>query len=123
MPQRLRKNGVPLCLVVGALDVMHTPQLARWADGRRYKFLKPAAEKGNEARGAQPSESKVIGWQEGDDEDDGAFVNVVYTPWMDHIALCHGIALLKLWEHPRIWMSSRQLQKSIAGPAGMRASL
>ena len=103
---------MPLCLVVGALDVMHTPQLARWAAGRRYKFVK------TERKGLPPVArvEKVVGWQEGDQEDDTAVLKVVFTPWMDHIMLIHGLTLLHLWDYPRIWMSSKALQRSLTRP-------
>jgi len=37
-PRRLREAGIPLSVVVGGLDVVHTPQLRRWASGRRMRF-------------------------------------------------------------------------------------
>ena len=51
-----------------------------------YKFVK------TERKGLPPVArvEKVVGWQEGDQEDDTAVLKVVFTPWMDHIMLIHG---------------------------------
>jgi len=130
IPEWLREANVPLSLVVGGLDVMHTPQLKRWAAGRTIQFLpsnadRPLRTASTAPLSVQDSLTYFYAKREGErfkqssnaaleqlHQQESNVLRVIYTPYMDHVLLCHSIASLKLWKIPHLW-TSRELDSRL----------
>jgi len=120
MSRILRAQGVALSLVTGGLDVFHTPNLDRWAAGRRYINYLNSSSVGAASysvRSHQGRPDTSVG--NGSLSNSGAIhaedrMDVVHTPWMDHSLLCHGgLDWLQLWRYPALWMSLPRFKQAL----------